>query len=384
MAVFQFRRIVSLRLCMYLLAVERWNLARRQAADPGVDAIEFPRPLRPSFAACSLACGSCAGRHVAPQQSARRLERCTAAARASARSQVATDTRGGARSMPLAGNTRARTIGSPATAALLPAWLQLVSPPAMLQRFVRASRAACATRTLGAATTHAVAAVPIRVTGGARGLSVDAGAVAASPAAAAVPVVAAASSGSSVSPPSRPPRVSRVAHWEQFAPRPKKPYVDLRTWPTQESGERGTLEWRMHFVRTQTPTPNTTEKRATETSETAASEAPPPSASPVESRISPWHDIPLLVTSGAQYLRYVNEIPKGSRPKMEIATKEPNNPIKQDVKKGALRNFTYGDLPFNYGALPQTWENPNKAHVLTGKPGDNDPIDGQSSLLDPL
>lgn len=45
------------------------------------------------------------------------------------------------------------------------------------------------------------------------------------------------------------------------------------------------------------------------------------------------------------------------------------------MKKGALRNFTYGDLPFNYGALPQTWENPHKAHVLTGKPGDNDPID---------
>jgi inorganic pyrophosphatase len=70
---------------------------------------------------------------------------------------------------------------------------------------------------------------------------------------------------------------------------------------------------------------------------------------------------------------------------MEIATKEENNPIKQDVKKGALRTFKYGDLPFNYGALPQTWEDPNQQgtwidpktnqKVITEFKGDNDPID---------
>jgi inorganic pyrophosphatase len=72
---------------------------------------------------------------------------------------------------------------------------------------------------------------------------------------------------------------------------------------------------------------------------------------------------------------YVNEIPRGSRPKLELATGEPKNPIKQDVKKGHLRSFTFGDLPFNYGFMPQTWENPNVVHPLTKFGGDNDPLD---------
>ena len=55
---------------------------------------------------------------------------------------------------------------------------------------------------------------------------------------------------------------------------------------------------------------------------------------------------------------YVNEIPSGTRAKMEVATKVEMNPVKQDVKKGKLRFFTYGDIPFNYGCLPQTWEDP--------------------------
>lgn len=71
----------------------------------------------------------------------------------------------------------------------------------------------------------------------------------------------------------------------------------------------------------------------------------------------------------------VVEIPKWSRAKMEIATKEPFNPIKQDVKKGALRSYTWGDMMFNYGALPQTWESPDVPDALTGKAGDNDPLD---------
>lgn len=42
---------------------------------------------------------------------------------------------------------------------------------------------------------------------------------------------------------------------------------------------------------------------------------------------------------------------------------------------GKLRQFTYGDIPFNYGCLPQTWEDPHETHPLTGLNGDNDPID---------
>lgn len=63
---------------------------------------------------------------------------------------------------------------------------------------------------------------------------------------------------------------------------------------------------------------------------------------------------------------------------MECATDEAWNPIKQDVKKGALRFFKYGDLPFNYGFIPQTWEDPTTSSPLSdigGLGGDNDPID---------
>ena len=90
-------------------------------------------------------------------------------------------------------------------------------------------------------------------------------------------------------------------------------------------------------------------------------------------QISPWHDIPLYSPEGHCHL--IVEIPKFSRAKFEIATGEEYNPIKQDVKNGKLRNYNYGDMLFNYGAFPQTWEDP--AHVTpdTGHGGDNDPID---------
>lgn len=35
----------------------------------------------------------------------------------------------------------------------------------------------------------------------------------------------------------------------------------------------------------------------------------------------------------------VTEIPKNTKPKMEIATKESLNPIAQDTKKGKLREY---------------------------------------------
>jgi len=73
-------------------------------------------------------------------------------------------------------------------------------------------------------------------------------------------------------------------------------------------------------------------------------------------------------------VNYVNEIPRGSTAKMEIATKEPFNPIKQDVKKGVLRHYPFESL-VNYGALPQTWENPKHKDSRTGLLGDNDPVD---------
>jgi inorganic pyrophosphatase len=99
-------------------------------------------------------------------------------------------------------------------------------------------------------------------------------------------------------------------------------------------------------------------------------------------QISPWHDIAMKNADGTY--NFVNEIALGQRAKMEVTLDEPGNPIKQDVKKGALRFFTYGDLPFNYGCIPQTWENPNEAHPDTGFNGDGDPVDVVEVSRDPL
>merc|ERR1712224_665637 len=89
--------------------------------------------------------------------------------------------------------------------------------------------------------------------------------------------------------------------------------------------------------------------------------------------ISPWHDIPLQ-TGEEGVLNALFEIPKNTKPKMEVATKEPNNPIAQDVKKGKLRDY-HGPIFWNYGMFPQTWEDPNHVHAETKCAGDNDPVD---------
>jgi hypothetical protein len=79
--------------------------------------------------------------------------------------------------------------------------------------------------------------------------------------------------------------------------------------------------------------------------------------------ISLWHDVSLVhidpvTNKPTPYLNFVCEIPKFSRKKYEIATDEVGNPIKQDEKKGQLREFKKGDIFFNYGCLPRTWEDP--------------------------
>jgi inorganic pyrophosphatase len=72
-----------------------------------------------------------------------------------------------------------------------------------------------------------------------------------------------------------------------------------------------------------------------------------------------------------------------TRAKMEVATKEEGNPIAQDIKKGKLRDY-HGPIFWNYGCLPQTWEDPGVKHPELGCFGDNDPIDvveiGSSAL----
>jgi inorganic pyrophosphatase len=100
--------------------------------------------------------------------------------------------------------------------------------------------------------------------------------------------------------------------------------------------------------------------------------------------VSPWHDIPLMVkdivrttpaTREDNRYNFICEIPKWTRAKFEVATKEPFNPIKQDIKNGMPRFYKHGDMLFNYGCLPQTWESPEHQWPGTNANGDNDPMD---------
>ncbi|OIV96106.1 hypothetical protein TanjilG_13038 [Lupinus angustifolius] len=90
-------------------------------------------------------------------------------------------------------------------------------------------------------------------------------------------------------------------------------------------------------------------------------------------KVSPWHDVPLQLGDGV--FNFIVEIPKESSAKMEVATDEPFTPIKQDIKKGKLRFYPY-NIHWNYGLLPQTWEDPSSANSeVEGAFGDNDPVD---------
>ncbi|XP_018335095.1 inorganic pyrophosphatase [Agrilus planipennis] len=95
--------------------------------------------------------------------------------------------------------------------------------------------------------------------------------------------------------------------------------------------------------------------------------------------ISALHDIPLKPDPSKNIFNMVVEIPRWTNAKMEITMKEILNPIKQDVKKGKPRFvancFPHHGYIWNYGAFPQTWENPEHLDDGTGCKGDNDPID---------
>jgi len=95
--------------------------------------------------------------------------------------------------------------------------------------------------------------------------------------------------------------------------------------------------------------------------------------------ISPFHDIPLYANDQKTLLNMVVEIPRWTNGKLEICKEETLNPIKQDIKKGKLRFvrncFPHKGYLWNYGAFPQTWEDPNHIHPETKAKGDNDPLD---------
>lgn len=89
-----------------------------------------------------------------------------------------------------------------------------------------------------------------------------------------------------------------------------------------------------------------------------------------------WHDIPLRPAGQDEtIISMVTEIPLYYTSKMEVQKGLPNNPITQDVNKdGSSRYYTYGTPFFNYGLIPQTWEDPSLKSAM-GYGGDNDPLD---------
>lgn len=91
--------------------------------------------------------------------------------------------------------------------------------------------------------------------------------------------------------------------------------------------------------------------------------------------ISPWHDVPLIANDEGTLVNFIVEIPMYSTAKMEVMKDEPGNPIMQDTKDNAPRYYSYGIPIFNYGLLPQTWEDPNHVDPDTLAKGDGDPID---------
>ncbi|KAI8993534.1 inorganic pyrophosphatase [Pilobolus umbonatus] len=95
--------------------------------------------------------------------------------------------------------------------------------------------------------------------------------------------------------------------------------------------------------------------------------------------ISAFHDIPLYANKEKTLYNMVVEIPRWTNAKYEINKEIALNPIKQDISKGKPR-FLPNVYPckgymWNYGAFPQTWEDPSFISPYTNQPGDNDPID---------
>lgn len=96
-----------------------------------------------------------------------------------------------------------------------------------------------------------------------------------------------------------------------------------------------------------------------------------------ESYESWWHDIPYKPADPSEpnIINFITEIPMKMAAKMEVIKTLPNNPIAQDHNKdGSVRYYSYGTPFFNYGFVPQTWEDPNLKSAQ-GYGGDNDPID---------
>ncbi|KAJ6440687.1 inorganic diphosphatase [Purpureocillium lavendulum] len=124
---------------------------------------------------------------------------------------------------------------------------------------------------------------------------------------------------------------------------------DVNSLSLREVGARNTLDWRMWLEKDGNP-------------------------------ISFWHDIPLYPNkTDDRIVHFYVEIPRWTDAKIETKRDEPLNPIFHDDKKKKPRFvvsvWPHRSYPFLYGSFPQTWENSNVKHNISGLPGDNDPMD---------
>ena len=93
--------------------------------------------------------------------------------------------------------------------------------------------------------------------------------------------------------------------------------------------------------------------------------------------VSFWHDVPLKAANNTGGFNFVCEIPRSTRAKMEVVTELANTPIKQDTTSDGALRFYSSAIPWNYGMLPRTYEDPKHTTWpgMEGLPGDGDPLD---------
>lgn len=175
-------------------------------------------------------------------------------------------------------------------------------------------------------------------------------------------------------------------------------------WIYKESGAFGTKEWRGLFFACEERSDQTDQNNGEKRKSLCYSRP-----------ISPWHDLPRSFfsesslhsialnttqtksvkeksesTSDFSSIELANfdqvvavvEIPQGSFAKLEMSKELPYNPIVQDVHKKKehqpLRYLMYEPekgVPFHYGFIPRTFEDPLIVSSDTGCVGDGDPLD---------
>lgn len=81
-----------------------------------------------------------------------------------------------------------------------------------------------------------------------------------------------------------------------------------------------------------------------------------------------WHDIPTKLLHSTDILNFVVEIPDNTIEKMEVSKEMENNPI-------VIDRLYKNPIPFTYGCIPRTYEDPYTLDPLLNIYGDNDPLD---------